>query len=95
MIETVKELLETNDTSKPTHLSDTVNLKEIDSNAQQENIEDQNELDVQQQSLLLVADLIRPNSTHHFEIFHDNFPIWLEELGTSRILFDYLFLRFH
>ena len=42
MIDTIKELLETNDTIKPTHLSDTVN---IDSTAQQNNIQDQEELE--------------------------------------------------
>ena len=42
MIDSVKELLETNDTARPSHLSDSVSL--IDSTAQQNNIEDQVEL---------------------------------------------------
>ena len=42
MIDSVKEILETNDTARPSHLSDSVSL--IDSTAQQNNIEDQVEL---------------------------------------------------
>ena len=44
MIDTIKELLDTNDTIKPTHLSDTVNL---DSTAQQNNIQDQDKMNLQ------------------------------------------------
>ena len=42
MIDTIQELLETNDSLKPTHISDMVDL---DSTAQQNNAEDQEELD--------------------------------------------------
>ena len=46
-VDTIKELLECNDIVKPTHLSEALNLSEsnIDPNAQQENMEDQETLD--------------------------------------------------
>ena len=47
MVDTITELLECNDSVKPKHLSEVLNLSEsnIDPNAQQENMEDQETLD--------------------------------------------------